>query len=354
MLATGPNYLHVHRSRRSKAEVQPRIIAREKAGLTEHRLRLGLPVVTSHDASAYGAAIRFYAFQLNFNPVGLSREVVSEERRRLIEIDDDNVHITIVIEIAEGAAAATMDRRYSRARFFDQFFKHALSQVSENRARGLIRVLRKFFLDFRVDMTRRHEQVGITVVVQVNNAGAPTNVARLNSEARGCGRVLKVSLSIVAIKNVPVIGKVGFENIEVATEIVITHSNAHARLFLAIVAHGNATQDPLFAKRSVVIVHEEQARSGIASDVDIGPAIFIEIGSYNRHTVTRGSFCDARRLAYVGESSVAIISIEPMSARRQASRPARDRDAQPNAAAVLARDRHALKRKLHVVGNKKI
>src|SRR2546430_4129252 len=119
MQAIWPKYLNVHRSRRSKAEVQPRIIAREKAGLAKHRLRLSLPAVMNHDASAYGAAIRFYAFQLNFNPVGLSREVVSEQRRRLIEIDDDDVHITIVIEIAEGAAAAAMGRPDARTCFFD-------------------------------------------------------------------------------------------------------------------------------------------------------------------------------------------------------------------------------------------
>src|SRR5437762_8198079 len=119
MQAIWPKYLKIRRSRRSKAEVQPRIIAREKAGLTEHRLRLGLPVVMSHDASAYRAAIRFYAFQLNFNPVGLSREVVSQQRRRLIEIDDDDVHIAVVIEIAKGVAASAMDRPDARTCFFD-------------------------------------------------------------------------------------------------------------------------------------------------------------------------------------------------------------------------------------------
>ena len=77
MLAAGPKYLKIRRDRCSQAEVQPGIITREKAGLAKHSLRLRLPIVMSHNASSYCTAIGLYAFQLNFNPVRLSRKVVS-------------------------------------------------------------------------------------------------------------------------------------------------------------------------------------------------------------------------------------------------------------------------------------
>src|SRR5229473_2955263 len=72
MLATGPKYLKIRRSRRSKAEVQARIIAREKAGLAKDGLRLRLSIVMSQNSRADCTAIGLYALQLNFNPVGFS------------------------------------------------------------------------------------------------------------------------------------------------------------------------------------------------------------------------------------------------------------------------------------------
>ena len=43
--------------------------------------------------------------------------------------------------------------------------------------------------------------------------------------------------------------------------IAISYGNAHTRLFLSILAIGNAAHAPLLAEGSIVIVHEEQARA---------------------------------------------------------------------------------------------
>src|SRR5437879_11921029 len=90
----------------------------------------------------------------------------------------------------------------ARAGFADQLFKYALPQVSENRPRSLVRVLGELLLDLRVNMAGRHEQVRIAVVIQINNPRAPTHVTRLDPQARGRHRILKVSLPDVAIHDV--------------------------------------------------------------------------------------------------------------------------------------------------------
>src|SRR5438034_4419816 len=288
------------------------------------------------NARSDGTAIRFCAFELNLNPVLFPREVVSHERRRFVEVDDDHVDVTVIIEISEGATAAAMRGGNARAGFADQLFKYALPQVSENRARSLVRVLGELLLDLRVNMAGRHEQVRIAVVIQINNPRAPTHVTRLDPQARGRGGVLKVRLSIVTIKNVPIIGEVRLEDIEVPIQIIIAHCDAHARLRQAVVVQGHAPQKALFAKRSIVVVHEKKARSGIASDVNVRPAIFIKIGCYHRQTVTRSHLRDARGFTYIRERPVAVVSIKPVTAGGQPARPARDRNPQPEAAAVLS------------------
>src|SRR5437588_5877122 len=144
--------------------MQPRIITREKARLTEQGLRLCLAAVVRQDASSYRTAIGFCTFELNLNPIRLPREVVSQERRRLIKINNDDVDVAIIVEIAEGAAAAAMRGCNAGACCVHQLFKHSLPQVSENHARRLVRVLRKLFLNARLNMTGGHKQVRTAVV----------------------------------------------------------------------------------------------------------------------------------------------------------------------------------------------
>src|SRR5207253_6285960 len=102
------------------------------------------------------------------------------------------------------------------------------------------------------------------------------------------------------------------------------------------------------------LVHEKKARGGVASDVNIRPAIFIKIGCCHRQTVTRSHLRDARGFTYIRERPVAVVSIKPVPAGGQPARPARDRNPQPEAAAVLSEDRGLLKGKPHVVRDKEV
>ena len=112
------------------------------------------------------------------------------------------------------------------------------------------------------------------------------------------------------------------EQIEVAVEIVIAHADAHSGLFLAVFAERHAAHHTLFAKSSVVVVHEKQAGSGIAGHVDIGPAIFVEIRGNHRHSVASSQRRNPGLHAHVRESAVAIVAIERMHTR-EAARAAR-------------------------------
>ena len=63
--------------------------------------------------------------------------------------------------------------------------------------------------------------------------------------------------------------------------------SAHAGLLLAVFAEGDAGLQAALGEGSVVVVAEEQAGRGVAGDVDVRPAVAIEIGCNGGKWVTR-------------------------------------------------------------------
>ena len=180
-----------------------------------------------------------------------------------------------------------------------QFFKRAVAQVAEDRARGFVGILRQLALHFRVNVACNHEQIGIAIVIQIDDAGAPADVTGIDCEARRSGEVVEVSLAVIVIKAVGVLGEVGFEQIEMTVEIIVANADAHSGLLHAVIAEGYAAEHAFFPKRSVMVVHEEQTWGGIARHKDVCPAVFVEIGSDYGHPVALGCAGDPGLLADV-------------------------------------------------------
>src|SRR5207248_11611052 len=86
MQAARPKYFKIRGDRRPQTEVQPGIVTREKAGLTEQGLGLCLSSVVRQNSSPDRAAIGFYALELDFDPVCLAGEVVSQQGWRFVDI----------------------------------------------------------------------------------------------------------------------------------------------------------------------------------------------------------------------------------------------------------------------------
>src|ERR1700727_3029551 len=139
-----------------------------------------------------------------------------------------------------------------------------------------------------------------------------------------------------------------------AVQIVIAHPNAHSRLLHAVVAECHSAQHTFFAERSIVVVHEKQTRGGIAGNKDVGPSVFVEIGSDYRHPIGPRRARNPRLLAHVGEGPVAVVTVSRVSSGGQSARSALNRDALPIAIYVLARHRRVLERETYIVGNEEI
>src|SRR6185437_7600663 len=80
---------------------------------------------------------------------------------------------------------------------------------------------------------------------------------------------------------------------------------------------------------AVVAVIEIEARRGIASDVNVGPAIVIEIGRYRGHAVTASCLCNARSFADVLKVPFTVVVKKIATAWDQSARAAFHRHAFP-------------------------
>jgi hypothetical protein len=126
-------------------------------------------------------------------------------------------------------------------------------------------------------------------------------------------------------------------------EIIIANADSHASLFLAIVTERDAAQHTLFPKRTIMVIHKKQAGRGIASDVDIRPAILIEVRGNNGHAIALRELRDAGFLADIGKRAVTIVSVKGVSARGKATGPAFNRNASEIAIRTSAWDWRMLK-----------
>ena len=95
---------------------------------------------------------------------------------------------------------------------------------------------------------------------------------------RGESGVFEIRAAEVVIERGRVAGEIRFHDIEIAVEIVIGGGNAHARLRLAVRrSERNRLRCAISDELAVVLVLVQRAGGGIVGDVDVGPAIVVEI-----------------------------------------------------------------------------
>src|SRR6185369_4839656 len=148
--------------------MQPGIVARIKARLAQHSLGLYLAPIADQDPRANRASVRLDSLQLDLDPVLLAAQVITQQGRGFIEIDDQNIHITIIVEIAEGAPATAVHLGNARTGLGAELFEGSVAQVAKYGSRGLIGVLRQLPFHFWVNVPRNHKKIRVTVVVEVN------------------------------------------------------------------------------------------------------------------------------------------------------------------------------------------
>ena len=125
-------------------------------------------------------------------------------------------------------------------------------------------------------------------------------------------------------------------------------------MLLPVFVVGAAGLDGDVGERAVVVVAVEDTRGRVAGNVNIGPAVVIEVRRHRSKRVMARRLQDAGLLRHVGKRAVAVVVIQDVGRGGQAARPAIHRHALPVAVFSLARGRRVGKAKIHVVGHEEV
>ena len=171
-------------------------------------------------------------------------------------------------------------------------------------------------------MTVANEDVGPAVIVHVKKTAAPAEILRVLAETALIGGVLEIRAAQIVVERRRVASEIRFDEIEIAVEIVIGGGDAHAGLWLAVGAESAAGLDGDVGEGTVLFVLIKRAGGGIVGDVNVRPAVVIEIGGEHAEAKSAIGFQDAGFFADVGERAVTVVVIENVFSAVESRRPA--------------------------------
>ena len=124
------------------------------------------------------------------------RSVIAQQSGRFIAVHDENVEVAVVVEVAESAASADVARCDGRTALIAKLYKSPIALVAKDEA-GIAR--RIFVIDafqFWSHRSSDRENIRVAVVVEIDQACAPTCEAAFGSEPGTSGNVLEFSPAI--------------------------------------------------------------------------------------------------------------------------------------------------------------
>src|ERR1017187_8818545 len=102
-------------------------------------------------------------------------------------------------------------------------------------------------------------------------------------------------------------GEIRLDDVQVTVSIVIRRGNSHAGLRLAVGRITYSRFDGNIGGGGVAVVVVQRRRSGVVGDVDVRPAVVVEIGHQHPQSVRALRFQDAGLLADIGEIALAVV-----------------------------------------------
>ena len=353
----GPRHLDGQRHALGpQAEVQGRRAVGQVAVAEPHLLDLAARCGVDDHAGADGLRVGMPAGEVDREPVVTGLEDVAIDGGRGAQVGDEDVDPAVAVVVRahdapalarvidaeldpalrEGAVAV----RHEQARAVLQELEHALREVRDIRVRARMPAVGV-------------EEVGMAVVVEVRQAGAPAPAAL--AHAAGVGRVLERAGPVdVPVETVPrgaVPGALergedaGHEPVDIPVVVVVAGGGAHAVL---------VGQDRLAGldEGQAAVVAQDLARAEVAGQQQVGVAVRVDVGERRRERVVQrrsrpAGPVDARREepAHIPIAPLALVAPEVArgSRRRLAAAPVREEQVEV-AVAVVVRRRHGVRR----------
>src|SRR6267378_7894245 len=324
---------------RSETEVHPQIVLGDVTRTAAHFIYQSSLSSCDRNLCTHAVTVGTSSQRSKSDPAISRTGRIHQKARLPVNIVDDDGELTIVPQIAHRQAARGRSGVNSGSCLRRDVGESGIAIVVVKKAWFHVSATQVKLVDLRIDVSVGEDEVGPTVIVEVEKHGPPAQILRMRTESGSEGNVRKKSLTIVAVKGRGVIGEVGFKNIQPAVAVVIGDGGAHSRLFSAILVERNSSSYSNVGKGAIAIVAIEDAWSTIAGNVDIRPAIIVKIEGGNAHRVMSIGLADVSLACDIREGPVTPILIQNVFRARQAARSAHHRHAFPHARASLTRGR---------------
>ena len=150
-----------------------------------------------------------------------------------------------------------------------------------------------------------NQDVEPAVVVEVVDPRPPAHILRIGlRKARSDANVVESALAVVLHQAVVV--RVAHPQVEPAAARDVRKYRPHRRGRLAILSIGNTGVAGDLFKCPVMLVMEEKVLRAVVGDVDVGPAIAVEVSRSHAHGAADGC-ANAGLLGHIGEGAVAVV-----------------------------------------------
>ena len=258
-------------------------------------------------------------------PVAVRVGAVEQQPGGAVVVRDDQVRVAVVVHVAGGQTAADERRlpvEQPGSRRFESPPARAVGHVQER----LVRLIQGEGIVFRPrpsggerDGAVDRREVEPAVVVEVDEGGAEGRRVPARPAEAGCVRAVPklrgAGLRVVPVEGVRLAVEVGQEQVEVAVSVVVAGGDAHARLGLAVRVESRAADQTLLDQCAVAAVEPEVIRQQIVRDVEVEPAVAVEVGREDAQPVAGSRRAQTGRDRRVLESSVAVV--EQQAVRRR-------------------------------------
>ena len=180
--------------------MEAKVVLRKIAAAAANFVHLAVRAGRAVDARADAAFVGFCPYGFDRDPVVVERAVAAEQLRNVVDGIDHDIQCSVVIEVADGHAAAGDFFEDAGAEAVRHFLKSAVAEVAIGDLALLVAGLREALADFRVDVAIGKQNIRPAVVVEVKKRRSPTEEARDLAEARLERPVLKEAFSEVAVE----------------------------------------------------------------------------------------------------------------------------------------------------------
>src|SRR5882762_8680903 len=154
--------------------MQAEVILGHEAGAAHYFVHLRMFGGDYTDARANGAAVGFCAYALDFEPVVFGARIIAQERRRLVHVDDGDVDVSVVVEIAEGGASAAAGLSDGGPACRADVDETPLAEILVQDLSLFEGDVEPAGVDFREDVAVGHEDVGPAIVIEVEETYSPS------------------------------------------------------------------------------------------------------------------------------------------------------------------------------------